>query len=733
MRSHSHTSPLNSKARPAWPVRARCAVAAIALLTSAVALATPLPLQQLTVAFTNSFPNGSVNSLTMPNGAAIAATNPIFTGGTTKNIYTALTFLTNPATSTLDVIYADAEQHQIWRLAGPDYQTATLIFSWSGKRSGPPYPLGLAADALGNVYVISPSCAWDGPGVWVLPFTGTGTGWGTPQLIDNTFKDPVTGKPVQTLALTEVVVAGTAATPALGALNPAWNLNDVLVLVVDLFSTRVIRYSQAQIQSVLTAQSALSGPTSTVVTQAQFSTQAVSKIAPVAVGMDIGQDPNTQDVTLLFSSLFASGGKILTFDSAKNAFITPYAINLGPRLTRLRVGSYQGSQYVFVGQLLGQSSGQILEFAPPALPGTSNTKPLATVSKGVGKPSDLAVTYSGSTVTGISGSAGGCVNNPDTVGCYILPQLALDITGPGTVNIAANSTIVADGCQGLDPRVMIADGDPAYDSVPLDLRTVCSNLALLPVPVLLQDNVFGASGPTGTGLFVAKITSGLNQYNNETMTTPVNNTLTKFTVSPGLVLGTSPQCGNASYGPVVVWGPLPGVESNIPEGIGALIDMTVACVFTDPPPAATGGHPSIVVEGVALVGLNAQYIDGEFGNLSTVLSQLTDAGQIVDSGVVAAIQNYIFQSQASFDVGNYNCALNTLWNGVQYVNALVNNPATSGDFIALAPPGGDENPSGTLLMRFDHLYYDVNTFAGKPILTQDALSLPAASVPVCQD
>ena len=85
----------------------------------------------------------------------------------------------------------------------------------------------------------------------------------------------------------------------------------------------------------------------------------------------------------------------------------------------------------------------------------------------------------------------------------------------------------------------------------LDLGNLCANLP----HVLLSANVFGGSGPTGSGMYVAKITSGLNQYGNinNTLTTPVNNTLTEFILDPGLVLGNDPPCGSAN-GPVAAWG-----------------------------------------------------------------------------------------------------------------------------------------------------------------------------------
>lgn len=691
----------------------RLALVALAWVSPTLASAQGLPAQQLTVAFTNAFPNGSVAALTMPNqnSAAIVATDPILTGGTARNLYTALTWVTNPATSTLDLIYADAEQHKIWRLPGPQYQHPVVIFSWSGRGSGPPYPVGLSADPSGNLYVISPSCIWDKPGVWVLPITETGT-YGAPLLIDSTFNDPATHKPVVTLALAEVAVAGTAATPvSSGAI--AWNALDLLVLVGDTFNTRAIRYSRAQIQSVLSSQRPLQGPASNVVTQAQFLTQATKKIPPIAVGMDIGQDPTTQDMTLLFST---ADGRILDFDSGKNAFITPYAINLGFGLTRVRVGTFQGAKYVFVGQL----PGRILEFAAPP-PGGSNTTPFASVSKGVSNPSDLAVTQSGST------EAGQCVNAP----CTLLPQLSLEITGPGTSNIPANAPIVVDSCViAADPRVTTVDGVTTYLYVPLDLGILCANLP----SVLLSANVFGASGSTGAAIYAAKITSTLNQYEsiNNSFTTPINNTLTQFFLNPSLVLGTNPPCGSAN-GPVAAWGPLPD-ESMISEG--TLIDVTVACT-SDPPPAGKTNHPSVIVQGTVLGGLNASYIDGEFNSLQQAFNHMITppvtppATQIIDPtelGIVSTVRTYITNSLNYFNHQNYNCALNTLATGARYVNSTVtSNP---GDFLAGPPPYDDENPSGTLLMRFDHLYYDVNIFAGNPPITTDALN-PATVVPPC--
>jgi hypothetical protein len=794
---------------------ARLSVAAIALLTWAVAGAQGLPVQQLTVAFTNAFPNASVDSLTMPNSMpAIVKTNPLLTGGTPSNLYTALTWVTNPATSTLDVIYADAEQHKIWRLPGPLYKNPVVIFFWSAKTSGPAYPVGLAADPSGNVYVISPSSSWGNSGVWVLPFDAAAqTYYDPPRLIDNTFTDPSTHKPVLTLALTEVLVAGSA--------GSTWSAGDLLVLVADLYDTRVIHYTQAQIQSVLPPNppppKGLIGPNSTVVTAAQFSTQAIKKIPPVPVGMDIGQNPTTPgDATLLFSTV---GGSILDFDSDANEFTTtPYAINLGLGLTRLKVGTFQATQYVFVGQL----PGRILEFAA-LTSGGSNTlaTAVASVSTGVNNPTGLATTNSGSipaascvpgsftgsitftgsmtssvlsvsapsgpaiavgqtiagagipagttivsfgTGTGGTGTYDVTAGTPSVgseamtnVGCAITPQFSLAITGQ-TGSIPATASIAADSCTFIDTRVTSPGLCPVATT--LDIGSVCANMPHVTLPA----TICGGWGVTGASISVTKVSAATVNQN-------INNTLTRFVLNPTIVLppvpgALNPVCGNTN-GPIAAWGPVPEVESPIPEG--TLIDITVACT-TDPPPAGDGNHPSIVVQGTVNAPLTAVYVGGEFNNLQTAFTDITTgpqvppfpqpsvpagqpapAMQIVDptGKVVPTIQGFITNSLNFFSQAvaagtppataaqDYNCALNTLWQGTQYVNTLANTAATSGDFIA-GPPPYDQNPSGTLLMRFDHLYYDVYIYQGiattgmsPPALTTDALNLTAAQVPAC--
>jgi len=86
----------------------------------------------------------------------------------------------------------------------------------------------------------------------------------------------------------------------------------------------------------------------------------------------------THGVSLLFTTV---DGRIIRFDTAKNAFAGNFASGLGLGLTKLKVGAYAGKPYAFVAQLgLGWSAGQILQFGAPPASGTN--KALASVSKG---------------------------------------------------------------------------------------------------------------------------------------------------------------------------------------------------------------------------------------------------------------------------------------------------------------------------------------------------------------
>jgi hypothetical protein len=289
-----------------------------------------------------------------------------------------------------------------------------------------------------------------------------------------------------------------------------------------------------------------------------------------------------------------------------------------------------------------------------------------------------------------------------------------------------------------DPRVTIVEGFPTYNYVPLNLGLFCTNLP----NVWLSANLFGGSGPTGAGIYVEKITAtALNQFSNITNTTPVNNTLTTFTLNPGVVLGANPPCGSAN-GPVVGAGPLPGSESTTPElsqvpGAASVVyDITVDC-SSDPPPGGNNNHPSILVEGTVQGGLSLPYIDSEFSNLqqafnSMVTPPVQPPSTQINAAIQSTIQGYITNSQNYFNQQNYNCALNTLATGARAINTTVN--SNPGYFLAGPPPSDNENPSGDLLARLDHLYYDIYVFAfpppANPPLTTDALN-PATAVPTC--
>jgi hypothetical protein len=208
-----------------------------------------------------------------------------------------------------------------------------------------------------------------------------------------------------------------------------------------------------------------------------------------------------------------------------------------------------------------------------------------------------------------------------------------------------------------------------------------------------------------------------------------------------VVLGANPPCGSAN-GPVVGAGPLPGSESTTPElsevpGAASVVyDITVDC-SSDPPPGGNNNHPSILVEGTVQGGLTLPYIDSEFSNLQQAFNNMvTPAVQPpstqVNAAIQSTIQGYITNSENYLNQQNYNCALNTLATGARYINTTVN--SNPGYFLAGPPPSDNENPSGDLMARLDHLYYDVYVFAfpppANPPLTTDALN-PTTAVPTC--
>jgi len=701
---------------------------AFAAAAAAATLVTP---QQLTVTAANAS-GDSIYDLTLAtgsSGALISAASPLNSDGGKHGSFDALVWSPNAFSGTLDLIVADAAKGQILRYAGPNYGNSSVIFTYSAKGSGPAYPAGLAVDGAGNLFVISPSSPLNAtPALWVLGLNKTTGAWGAPVLIDESFSG------VKTLALAEVLVAGSAAT-ADGTAAPAWHAGDVLVLVGDTFDSRVIVYSQAAISGVLAKPTVpLHGPTSTVVTSQQF----LSLIA-APFGMDIWPADATHGVSLLFTTV---DGRIIRFDTAKNAFAGNFASGLGLGLTKLKVGAYAGKPYAFVAQLgLGWSAGQILQFGAPPASGTN--KALASVSKGVSEPIGLAVTSSGST------PASSCVapNSCSPLG----PQLTVQISGPGASRIPAGATVLQQACTvPTDPRVAVVNGTwsclgptinicgatPTPGCVPatLDVANYCPGFP----STILPATMCGHAGANGAAFQVVKSTAELLDENANDIY--IQNTADATVALPGPYDLTCQQ-GIGQYGPLVAFAPrsdLPTIEGNIIEDATApyFAEFTGFCDTS----AGNSHVESMFAFGLGLnaganglgSGPNAGlygFVTTKFNNLSTMIQDA--APQITPATVTTTLENYVTQSQTYFnndyhnDVNDYSCALNSIASADVYLRQEANGTVFS--YTAPAAGNNNPNPAGEIDARLANLYLSIS---GDFLYTPNR-TWPTTNVPPC--
>ena len=245
---------------------------AIALLTCATAAADSVPQFGVTVVNANGNALYDVNLKSdgkpYPNtGAVIDPSNPttvLNTDSATHGSFDAVVRAPNAYSNTVDLIVADTSRYQIVRYPGTYptlYQTSSPIFTYSGKGLGPYKVTGLALDVAANLYAASVGVPDDSkPALWVLPFNPTTGNYGSPVLIDNTFRG------VKCSGLGEVVVANVAASGA----NPAWNKGDLILLLnSSTGGASVLRYSQQAIAGVLACSTAapcpLTAPTSVLI------------------------------------------------------------------------------------------------------------------------------------------------------------------------------------------------------------------------------------------------------------------------------------------------------------------------------------------------------------------------------------------------------------------------------------------------------------------------------------
>ncbi|HTV94397.1 MAG TPA: Ig-like domain-containing protein [Steroidobacteraceae bacterium] len=706
---------------------ARCAAGAMALLSVVSAAAAPITSQPLTVAAANALGNSIYDLTLTSNGstALLSGSSSLNSDGARHGIFDALVWVPNAKSNTLDLVAADLLNGQLVRYAGPDYGTSTVISSWS-RNAGSPQPttpVGLAVDAAGDLFVISPvGPSVAKPGLWVLPFNKSTGAYGAPLLIDDTFGG------THTLALAELLVAGSSATPD-GAAAAAWNAGDLVVLVGDTSQARVIVYAQAAVASVIAGGGALGGPTSTAVAQSMF-----QGVDAVPTGMDSWPSDATHGVSLLFTTV---DGRILRFDSSRGEFVGNFASGLGLGLEKIKVGTYASTPYAFVTQL-SLLGGAILQFGAP--PASGSNAPLATFRHGVLEPVGLAITSSG------SAPASSCIGPP---GCSpVGNQTNQQFSGPGTSNIPAGASVLQQICVvPADPRVAITNGTwsclgPQINVCPpgqttncvpptLDVSQFCPGFPTTVLPPYLC----GHSGPTGTGLAVMEETAIAvdENANNIFIQTGLNADATV----PG------PYNLSCAQVPLTAWAPrsdLPTVEGVIPEDqslANTFIDLTAYCED----PGSHSHSASMYAYGIALnsaaSGLGSGpsgglfgFVTNKFTYLSTTLDNAINESQ-VNPTVASTLQGYVSQSQAYFNSGyqndapgGYSCALNSLASTESYLQANAN----ASNFFYVQPPAGNPNVAGDLDGRLGNLFLTINS----DFLDQvPNTSWPTTNVPPC--
>jgi hypothetical protein len=809
------------------PAVAGCAVCAVAFGAESSAQAQFPVAQQPLQVIASDLKGNHIDSLSLSPG--ITSATSLNTDGSSYLLFDSLALVPNqPASSSttspgaLDIVAsATAKDELVLYSASNSFSSGQVIYpnnSCSKKAAGLAYPTRIAADAAGNLFVVSLNPRLIGaPSLWVLPINNAGGNciYGNPILIDSTF----TG--VKPNLIAEVVVAGSAAAPTaavptqftasisgtmmtvtavingylasnstdvisgtgvisgttitgqtsgtpgaagmytvsiaqdvssetMTGLGSLWNAGDILVLDGDLLNPQVLVYARAKIigtkGNFSGPQLPLTAPTSIAVSRSAFVNELGSRDVPLSMDLWPGDPTQTTPtgVGLLFSTL---AGRIVRFDSATNEFITAADFAKGSELiglSRMRVGSYLNTPYVFVTKpgLLGK--GSILQFGDTQT-GTSNVP--QSFSTNVSNPYALAVTTSSST------SASSCEpNNPSAPGCTIFPgtspttpELSLNIQcpmqGASASTPCPSGPILAQQCLVADPRVSFGEGGwtcSANGSTPsnLDVSTMC------PVPsTILPPFLCGYSGPTNNELVVVEVSAeqadaaALNNlfvYTSDvTQVEPGVSDLTctpdSFPAEPSLPLTAfAPRSDLLTVeGPIVEWGQGPTYAPYFIDSIGACDQSK-----------QNNKHPSMISFGLALdqnalpfaygpsngtVYINYScneedstlqcFIDDKYFNLLTMLlnAASTSPPQIsggVSGAVYTKLHNDITTSQEDFDGFDYCDALNQL--------VTTNSDVLSNLGAFSVPAGGapmyNINPSGEIVQRISNLYTQINNY-----------------------
>jgi hypothetical protein len=665
-----------------------------ALLLVGALFAAQLPAQSLRVTAANGTPPSAVyDTLFSP-----PSTTLLNADGAAYQSLQSLVFVPG-SNAGVDLIAADTLGGKLvhyYAPTGTPLSSATVIWSAASQVPGPQQPDGLSVDAAGNLYVTTNIPR---PQVWVLqPNPSAAGGYGAPALLDDHFA----GKEADWL-IDSVVVPSTlsAAVQAALAANGV-HAGDVLVLVADTDhdpadsreGITVFDYSAASIAARLANPGTAIAAPATALLQSQFQQNHFASALPT--GLDIWPI----DGSLILAT---SNGQILQFTlpAASSSSAAPPLWTQATRTTfasipcgdqgrffKMRTGIQAGTAYVFVTQVTGLATGNILQFAVPADMATPEggfgfvnatlTVPTSASGSGpatAGPPVGIAVAPP-AVVTPAADcvSAGGC-NPTGGLAHTILPGAA----GVGPQGVRGN--IVEQTCIVTDTRVKPDGTCPGT----LNIATLCPGFPANIVP----STMCGASGPSKNQLaIVQSIANGVDD---------VPGIVVQSESAPAqLIPGTAdPGCSNPAQ--VVGWTPRLGSdEGTTPEGAG-VIDMTTYC---DRSGGTTRGNSIWVLGGQLSTNLTSTAALTNYTN-----QKLATLGSVIQSGNIArpvktGLDVCLIATAVLLNTRHYQCAARAVYDCDQFV---AKNAASFGS----SPD--NPNPYGDVRGRLGSVFYTINS------------------------
>jgi len=480
-----------------------------------------------------------------------------------------LQFVTNPGSFTVDLFAADNLGHQILQYVG-DFTAGGFVCPPSstpppcttgnpvpGTAASIPYPNGLSADTVGNLFVVNNT-----PGtspaaqVWVLQ--GTGGGF-TLHSIDNS-----------SFAHQQAAVETLIVPTHLGTSAPNLFADPGDLLVVTQNPDTVLRYPRSS-----NGIGPLGTTAPTVLIPQCPKPHGSSNCIPggsMIEGITVWPDDNSLLITTFGGSILRfslAGGSITQLPTVTGLPSGLYKIK---RATQVEDSVTTGTARAFVAQSGPGNHGSILKLVPSAtiVGGVRLIELHATVTAGVAAPQGIAVTNSG------QAAASKCQTFP---GCNLLGDDHHDVLThfvKQSNDPALQGNIVEDVCVvPADPRQPPPPHSPAglCGDARLEVNQVCPGFNNTGSSLFIPGYLCGGSG-SGTGFALVK-TLTTHAQDPISHTSEWNGTyVANSSDSTQLLPGPEPTCG-AGGTLAFAWAPLAN-EGTIVEG-PYMVDLISGC------------------------------------------------------------------------------------------------------------------------------------------------------------